>query len=88
MPDPSKKPAGARRFRRGDEEVRAVSSFADLDQYTCFLDYLLGRIDAQCKEIRSKLGHLLMRCKDAICQHRLAVCPCACAPVVAHAHGR
>ena len=56
MPNPSKQPAGARRFRRGDEEVRAVSSFADLDQYTCFLDYLLGRIDAQCKEIRRKLG--------------------------------
>ena len=30
-PAPSKKPAGARRFRRGDEQVRAVSSFANLD---------------------------------------------------------
>ena len=56
MPAPSKKPAGARRFRRGDEQVRAVSSFADLDEYTCFLDYLLVRIDEQCKEIRRKLG--------------------------------
>ena len=47
MPDPSKQEEArrspARRFRRGDEQVRAVSSFADLDQYTCFLDYLLGR---------------------------------------------
>ena len=55
MPDPSKKPAGARRFRRGDEQVRAVSSSADLDELTAFLQYLLRRIDLQCEEIKRKL---------------------------------
>ena len=55
MPAPSKKPAGARRFRRGDEQVRAVSSFANLDELTAFLQYLLCRIDAQSAEIKRKL---------------------------------
>ena len=54
-PAPSKKPAGARRFRRGDEQVRAVSSFANLDELTAFLQYLLCRIDAQSAEIKRKL---------------------------------
>ena len=35
--------------------MRAVSSFADLDELTVFLQYLLRRIDLQCEEIRRKL---------------------------------
>ena len=58
MPNPGKKPAGARPrlFRRGDEQVQAISSFDGLDHLACVLDYLLGRIDKQCEEIWRKLG--------------------------------
>ena len=59
MPGPSNKPArprGLERFRSSDVQTHAVSSFAHLDELTCFLQYLLSRIDLQCEEIRRKLG--------------------------------
>ena len=60
MPGPSKKPArprGLERFRSpSDVQTLAVSSLAHLDELTCFLQYLLSRIDLQCEEIRRKLG--------------------------------
>ena len=54
MPEQPEQPEHSSRFRAGDIQMRAMSSFASLDDLTVYVEYLLSRFDAQAAQLQAK----------------------------------
>ena len=54
MPEQPEQPEHSSRFRAGDIQTRAMSSFASLDDLTVYVEYLLSRFDAQAAQVKAK----------------------------------
>ena len=54
MPEQPEQPEHSSRFRAGDIQMRAMSSFASLDDLTVYVEYLLSRFDAQAAQLKAK----------------------------------
>ena len=54
MPEQPEQPEHSSRFRAGDIQMRAMSSFASLDDLTVYVEYLLSRFDEQAAQLKAK----------------------------------
>ena len=56
MPEQPEQPEHSSRFRAGDIQMRAMSSFASLDDLTVYVEYLLSRFDEQAAQLKAKVA--------------------------------